>query len=155
MKNIVTAGFLALSFLVSSCATMLKGTTDQVTVISDPPGAQVTSNDVLVGVTPMSFTVESKRDLNLQVSKDGYQPQTIENEATFRWGYEVWAFLVYIIPGVVDCADGAAWGHDNLVMTTHLTPIAQPSPAAPTAATPATVAPVATTVATVPATTKP
>jgi hypothetical protein len=155
MKNVVTAGFLALSFLISSCATMLKGTTDQVTVISDPPGAQVTSNDSPVGVTPVSFTVPSKKDLNIEVSKVGYQPQTIQNEANFRWGYEIWAFLVYIIPGVVDCADGAAWGHDDLVMTTHLEPIAQPSPVAPTAATPPAVAPVATAVAIVPATVKP
>jgi PEGA domain len=155
MKNVVTAGFLALSFLISSCATMLKGTTDQVTVISDPPGAQVTSNDSPVGVTPVSFTVPSKKDLNIEVSKVGYQPQTMQNEANFRWGYEIWAFLVYIIPGVVDCADGAAWGHDDLVMTTHLEPIAQPSPVAPTAATPPAVAPVATAVAIVPATVKP
>ncbi len=103
MKNIVTAGFLALSFLVSSCATMLKGTTDQVTVISDPPGAQVTSNDSLLGVTPVTFTVESKRDfLNLQVSKDGFlsTPDALRmkrrSDGATRWG-----FLAYLIPGIV------------------------------------------------------
>jgi len=134
---------------------MLKGTTDQITVISDPPGAQVSSNDSNVGVTPVSFTVPSKKDLNIQVSKTGYQPQTMQNEANFRWGYEIWAFLVYIIPGVVDCADGAAWGHDNLVMTTHLEPVAQPSPVAPTAAAPSPSAPVVATAPISPAIDKP
>ena len=131
-----TAGLCLL--MVSGCATMLKGTTDQITVISDPPGAQVTSNSSPVGVTPVSFTVPSKEDLNLQVSKPGYQAATMQNEANFRWGYEIWAFLAYIIPGIVDCADGAAWGHDNLVMTTHLEPVA--AAAAPPAAA---IAPVA------------
>ena len=147
-----TFGFYLM--ILSGCATMLKGTTDQITVISDPPGAQVTSNSSPVGVTPVSFTVPSKDDLNLQVSKPGYQSATMQNEANFRWGYEIWAFLVYIIPGVVDCADGAAWGHDNLVMTTHLEPLAAasaPPPAAPaTSAAPAPIAPVAA--ANVPAT---
>lgn len=138
---------------------MLKGTTDQITVISDPPGAQVTSNQSSVGATPVSFTVPSKQDLNIQVSKAGYQPQSMQNEATFRWGYEIWAFLVYIIPGVVDCADGAAWGHDNLVMTTHLEPIPQPAalPTAvpPVSALPAPLAPVAATAPSAPASDKP
>lgn len=138
--------------MLTGCATMLKGTTDQITVISDPPGAQVTSNSSPVGVTPVSFTVPSKEDLNLQVSKPGYQSASMQNEANFRWGYEIWAFLAYIIPGIVDCADGAAWGHDNLVMTTHLEPVAAAAapPAAP--AVPASIAPVA---ANVPATTPP
>jgi PEGA domain len=148
MKNIVTACLVACAVLSSSCATMLKGTTDQITIISDPSGAQVTSNDSPVGVTPVSFMVPSRKDLNIQVSKPGYQPQALQNEADFRWGYEVWAFLIYIIPGVVDCADGAAWGHDNLVMTTHLEPIPQaaaPSATPPVAAAPAVIAPVAST----------
>lgn len=139
-----TAGLFLL--MVSGCATMLKGTTDQITVISDPPGAQVTSNSSPVGVTPVSFTVPSKDDLNLQVSKPGYESANMQNQATFRWGYEIWAFLAYIIPGIVDCADGAAWGHDNLVMTTHLEPVAAasaPAVAPAAAAAPAPIAPVA------------
>jgi hypothetical protein len=44
---------------------MLKGTTDQITIISDPSGAQVTSNDSPVGVTPVSFMVPSRKDLNI------------------------------------------------------------------------------------------
>ncbi len=159
MKNILIAGLVASALLVCSCATMLKGTTDQVTVISDPPGAQVTSNDSPVGVTPVSFTVQSKKDLNIQVSKAGYQPQTLQNEANFRWGYEIWAFLAYIIPGIVDCADGAAWGHDDLVMTTHLEPIPQAAAAMPpapaVAAAPVPAVPAATTASSAAASDKP
>jgi hypothetical protein len=159
MKKMMTACLVVCMFLTCSCATMLKGTTDQITIISDPPGAQVTSNDSPVGVTPVSFTVPSKKDLNIEVSKAGYQPQTMQNEANFRWGYEIWAFLAYIIPGVVDCADGAAWGHDDLVMTTHLEPVAQPAAAPstvpPVAAAPAAILPTGTTASTAAASDKP
>ena len=159
MKNIVFAGLVAFACLSCSCATLLKGTTDQITVISDPAGAQVTSNDSSVGVTPLSFTVPSNKDLNIKVSKAGYQPQNMQNEANFRWGYEVWGFLAYIIPDVVDCADGAAWGHENLVMTTHLEPNTQPVAAQPAAvpvtAGPAPIAAVAATAPISPVTDKP
>ena len=129
MKNILTVSFVALCLFGSSCATMLKGTTDQITVVSDPSGAQVASNNSMVGTTPVTFTVPSKQDVNIQVSKAGYQSEIIANPSSFRWGYEIWGFLVYLIPMGVDLADGAAWGHDNLVMTAHLNQVA----AAPTA----------------------
>ncbi len=135
MTKRLTACALSLTFLFSSsCATMLKGTTDNMAIISDPVGAKVTVNDEPKGTTPVSFSVPSKQDLNIHLSKDGYQAEDIYSEANFRWGYEIWAFIAYVIPFVVDLSDGAAWGHDPTTLTTHLEPIAQPSPAAPSAA---------------------
>lgn len=72
----------------------------------------------------------SKQDLNITVSKAGYQPQDLQDPVSFRWGYEAWAFLAYIIPMVVDLSDGAAWGHDHLTLTAHLEPNTQPTSAA-------------------------
>jgi hypothetical protein len=114
----------------SSCATMLKGTKDEITVVSDPAGAQVTANETQEGPTPVTFTVPSKQDLNITVAKAGYQPEDLQDPASFRWGYEAWAFIAYIIPMVVDLSDGAAWGHDHLTMTAHLAPNGQATSAA-------------------------
>jgi hypothetical protein len=109
---------------------MLKGTKDEITVVSDPAGAQVTANETHEGPTPVTFTVPSKQDLNITVAKAGYQPEDLQDPASFRWGYEAWAFIAYIIPMVVDLSDGAAWGHEHLTMTAHLEPNGQPNPAA-------------------------
>jgi hypothetical protein len=122
--------FLILACLISaSCATLLKGKTDQITVISDPAGAQVSVDGDVKGTTPVSFEVPSKEDLNIHVAKDGYQPQDLNNPAKTRWGWETFSFFSYVIPVFVDMGTGAAWGHDELTMTTHLEPLAQASPA--------------------------
>ena len=109
---------------------MLKGTKDQITVVSDPAGAEVTSNETKEGPTPVTFTVPSKQDLNITVAKAGYQPEDLQDPASFRWGYEAWSFIEWVIPMVVDLSDGAAWGHDQLTMTAHLAPNGQATSAA-------------------------
>jgi PEGA domain len=121
----------------SSCATMLKGTKDQITVVSDPAGAQVTANEAQEGPTPVTFTVPSKQDLNITVAKAGYQPEDLQDPASFRWGYEAWSFIEWVIPMVVDLSDGAAWGHDQLTMTAHLAPNGQATSAAAAVPSPA------------------
>ncbi len=132
--NVACASIASLALVCSSCATMLKGTTDNMVVVSDPSGAKVVVNDELKGnTTPVSFTVPSKQDLNVHVSKDGYQSQDIYSGASFRWGYEIWAFIAWVIPFVVDLSDGAAWGHDPTTLTAHLEPLPQANvtPSAP------------------------
>jgi PEGA domain len=125
----LAAVFLVLMTLGSgSCATLLKGRTDQVTVITDPPGAKVSVNGEDKGTAPVSFDVPSKEDLAIHVAKDGYQPQDLSNPAKTRWGWEAFSFFSYVIPVFVDMGTGAAWGHDELTMTTHLEPASQTIP---------------------------
>src|SRR6266849_4210772 len=95
----------AATLLQQSCATMLKGRSEQVMVSSDPSGAQVSMNDQLNGTTPYVTTVKSSEPLHIHVSKPGYQPQDITDDTSFRWGYEIWSFLCYVIPLGVDLAD--------------------------------------------------
>ena len=130
MKKLAVYILAACCLIGTSCATLLKGTKDEITVVSDPPGAEVTANESQKGPTPVSFTVPSKEDLNISVSKAGYQPEDLQNPAKFRWGYEAWSFIEWVIPMVVDLSDGAAWGHEHLTMTAHLEPNGQPNPAA-------------------------
>jgi PEGA domain len=130
VKKLAVYTLAACSLIGSSCATMLKGTSDEITVVSDPSGAEVSVNDADKGPTPLSFTVPSKQDVNITVAKAGYQPEDLQDPVSFRWGYEAWAFLAYVIPMIVDLSDGAAWGHDHLTMTAHLEPNSQPTSAA-------------------------
>ena len=130
MKTLAVYALAVCALISSSCATMLKGRSDEITVVSDPSGAEVTANDTKEGPTPVTFTIPSKQDLNISVSKDGYQQEDLQDPVSFRWGYEVWAFVAYVIPMVVDLSDGAAWGHDHLTMTAHLEPNGKPTAAA-------------------------
>jgi hypothetical protein len=102
---------------------MLKGTSEEVMVNSDPLGAQVTINNQDVGTTPYDAKLPSDQVLHVHVSKAGYQPQDITDDTKFRWGYEIWSFFAYIIPLVVDLADGAAWGHEQTMIAAHLEPV--------------------------------
>ena len=130
MKKLAVYILAVCALISTSCATLLKGTKDEITVVSDPPGAEVTANESQKGLTPVSFTVPSKEDLNISISKAGYQPEDLQDPAKFRWGYEAWSFIEWVIPMVVDLSDGAAWGHEHLTMTAHLEPNGQPTSAA-------------------------
>lgn len=110
----------------SSCATLLKGTTDQIMVSTDPAGAKVSINSQQSGETPFVATVPSSQNLHIHLQKAGYQDQDIEDDASFRWGYEFWSFVAYVIPLVVDLSDGAAWGHEQTMIAGHLQHVAQP-----------------------------
>ena len=125
MKKLGVAFYVVLILGVGSCATLLKGKTDQITVISEPSGAKVSVNGDEKGTTPVSFDVPSKEDLNVHIAKDGYQAQDLNNPAKTRWGWETFSFFSYVIPVFVDMGTGAAWGHDELTMTTHLEPASQ------------------------------
>src|SRR5258708_13334061 len=65
MKQVIErAGILALPLLLSCCATMVNGTTEQIPVKSDPPGAVVTiecgNAPLYGGLTPAVITLERK-----------------------------------------------------------------------------------------------
>jgi len=65
MRKIVVV--LLLTFLTSGCA-------HQALILSDPPGARVTIDGKLVGVTPCKFdyTNSAGENYNVTVSKEGY-----------------------------------------------------------------------------------
>jgi len=130
VKKLAVYTLAVCSLISASCATLLKGTNEEITVVSDPSGAKVSANESERGTTPVSFTVPSKEDLNISITKAGYQQEDLRDPAKFRWGYEAWSFVEWVIPMVVDLSDGAAWGHEHLTMTAHLEPIAQPTSAA-------------------------
>ena len=90
MKKLAIYILAVCSLISTSCATLLKGTKDEITVVSDPPGAEVTANQSQEGATPVTFIVPSKEDLNISVTKAGYQEEDLQDPAKFRWGYEAW-----------------------------------------------------------------
>src|SRR5438093_1700666 len=82
MLRLMRSVLLCLSVvLITSCATITRGSRDKLTVLSEPSGANVVISSGEKGVTPTRF-VKSRRDnFTVTVSKAGYVPQTVNVES--------------------------------------------------------------------------
>ncbi len=107
-RIIIARAALALLFS-SSCATIFHGTSQQVMIESDPPGANVRMGP-FTGKTPMTVTLSKGHEYPIQVTKDGYQEQV----TSLQKGFDGLAALNLIfIPGwIIDIASGAAFEYD-------------------------------------------
>lgn len=65
------------SILMSSCATITRGTHEALVIETEPSGAQVRLSNGQTGTTPTSFKINRKGDVVVTVSKDGYEPATV------------------------------------------------------------------------------
>ena len=121
----------------SGCATVINGSTQRVTVASDPPGAQLYVNDAPAGVTPAFVDVPRRDpDLELRLEKDGYEPAVLPLERSrsgwiagnvllagvpfndYGVGEWVGAMAVYGILGwLQDVRSGGAYKRPSLVRT--------------------------------------
>ena len=101
---------------VSGCGSIVRGTTEQVAFVSDPPGAAMTTNSKYAcPATPCSLEVERTDEFDATFAKPGFQPQTVRvrtkvvgSGAAGMAGNIVAGGLI----GVgVDAATGAAMDH--------------------------------------------
>jgi hypothetical protein len=96
--------------LIIGCATLFKGTSEEVRFGSNPQRAEVWINGVLTGETPMSIKLESKKTYTIEFRKKGYGPviKTISNKIGAGW--IVLDILAGLVPVIIDAATGA-WYH--------------------------------------------
>lgn len=76
MKVWVCASILLIGGM-SGCSTIINGTTQDVSVSSDPPGARVTADGNAVGVTPVLLELKRKDNHIITVSMDGFHTEQI------------------------------------------------------------------------------
>lgn len=62
----------------SGCASIVSGTTQQVSFQSSPDEATVAVSGMIVGKTPITVRLDKKSDQSLVFSKDGYKPITMQ-----------------------------------------------------------------------------
>ena len=95
--------------LLSGCATVIKGTTQTMPINSDPDGADVVINNVVVGLTPTEIELQRKRDHQITIRKEGYQPATVPVLKSV--GGAVWGNILAggFIGWGVDAASGAQY----------------------------------------------
>ncbi len=70
---------LSVSIMASGCATVVRGTTDQVKVQTVPEGAAIrTSNGLSCPSSPCEFKVKRKEEFTIFAEKEGYKPSSLD-----------------------------------------------------------------------------
>src|SRR5216117_1688973 len=108
MLRLMRSVLLCLSVvLITSCATITRGSHDKLTVLSEPSGANVVLSSGEKGVTPTRF-VKSRRDnFTVTVSKAGYVPQTVNVESKVSATGGTAMACNVIVGGPIDAVSGA------------------------------------------------
>ena len=74
MKTRLLASISMLGLALGGCATVINGSNQTLTVNTNVPGAQVTFNNIPLGVTPLIVSVRRGQEGVLSVQAPGYQP---------------------------------------------------------------------------------
>ena len=74
MKRILFSGLI---LCITACTPPPVVETQTIPVFSEPLGAEVTVNGVVVGTTPISIPLEKNKDHMITVTKLGFKPQAV------------------------------------------------------------------------------
>ncbi len=88
---------VVVSLMVSGCASIMTGTTQQLTFNSNPDGATVTVGGRVIGKTPVTTSLKKSSGQPLSFSKEGYKPLSMSLESRINgwfWGNIVIGGLV-------------------------------------------------------------
>jgi hypothetical protein len=66
------------------CATIVSGTSQTLTINSEPPGAVVLSEGKQIGLTPLASDIKRGQDKVLLVKKEGYQDEEVKLKTQFN-----------------------------------------------------------------------
>lgn len=94
------------ALILISCATIFKGSTDDVSFSSEPSGAKVYVNGNLLGTTPVQLELKSKSSYTIEFKKEGYETKTVLLNNSVGAGWIVLDILGGLIPIIIDAATG-------------------------------------------------
>lgn len=114
MKKVASYALLfSLLLFVSGCATLFKGTSEEVRFGSEPQKAEVWVNGVKIGETPISLKLESKKAYHIEFRKDGYKSATRNIANHIGAGWIILDVLAGLVPVIIDAATGAWYSLDQ------------------------------------------
>ncbi len=109
-KKLSIASLLISTILTTGCSTVIKGTTDKITVNSLEPGTVIYVDGVKRGIDDALVEVERGDKHVIKVEKPGCEPLIVETNEKFDATSLLGIFLDFgIISIPVDLATGAAW----------------------------------------------
>jgi len=91
---------LALSLPCASCASIITGSTDHVTINSSPEGASFTTNTGDSGITPSKIVIADDVDLEVHYSLPGYEDADVSANSRMS----AWIIGNILIGGVIGLA---------------------------------------------------
>jgi len=124
----VITSLAVLALLVGGCASIVKGTTQDIPVSSSPTGADVKLDGNKVGQTPMKVEAKRKTDHLLTIEKDGYQAESVA--ITRNIGGAVYGNILAggLVGWGVDAISGAQYNLAPSTITIALKPLTAASP---------------------------
>ena len=133
-RGLLAALAVTLALALGGCATVTRGTDDQVQINSDPQGATVQTSLSQQCVTPCTLKVGRKDEFSVTIAKAGYEPQTVfvgtKVASAGAAGFAGNVIAGGIVGMGVDAATGATLEHFPNPVTAVLRPLALP-PQAP------------------------
>ncbi|MFH4964255.1 PEGA domain-containing protein [Gaetbulibacter sp. M235] len=87
MKIIIKTLLLSSILLLSSCATIISGSRQNVEINSEPTSAKVYINEIEVGTTPVQKNLKRNQEYRLVLKLDGYQTYETKLEKKFNAWY--------------------------------------------------------------------
>lgn len=106
--SIFVLGASALVIMASGCATIVDGTSQNVTFNSHPNGVKLFHNGVQIGMTPLTADLDRSEDTVILAQKEGYQDQKIQLQTKLNGSF--WGNIISggVVGSITDSASGAA-----------------------------------------------
>lgn len=98
---------------LSSCATVFKGTSEEVNFNSNPIGAEVWIDGKNMGKTPVKFKLTSKKTYMIEFKFEGYETKTVSLTNHVGAGWVILDVLAGLVGVIVDAATGAWYSFDE------------------------------------------
>ncbi len=138
-RLIGTIAAAAISLLCASCATITRGSTEQIQIVSNPPGAEARTSMGFVCTTPCTLQAGRKDEFTVTFSKPGYQPAEVTVSTKVNAGGGA-AFAGNVLVGglvgmAADASTGAGLDHYPNPVEVELVSL-KPTRAAPSKLTP-------------------
>lgn len=128
------------AMLLSGCATVTRGTTDQIQIVSEPPGVQARTSLGHSCVTPCTIQVQRKDEFAVIFDDPRFEPLSIpvgtKVQGSGATGFAGNILLGGLIGMGVDASTGAAYDHFPNPVMGQMVPLPQRPPYMPPRAPP-------------------
>lgn len=108
-RSLKVAAAALVPLIVVACATIMHGSSQEISIASQPSGATVTIDGQPAGVTPVSAKLKRKSPHRIAITLSGYQPfELVTTRKVSGW---VWGNLVFggLIGLIVDVSTGGLY----------------------------------------------
>ena len=120
INRICIALFLMTAF--SSCASIINGTRQKVSITTNPPGAMI-SDGVATYQTPATLDLKRGQDHILTITKEGHEPETVRLTRVISGAVAGNILAGGLIGWGVDAISGAQWRLEPETLAVNLRPV--------------------------------